>query len=108
MDQSPEQTHATLSAFFVAMSLYAEVEQKARDELEAIVGASWLPNRVDRERPPYVDAVVKEALRRHCGTPLLNLHFSTVLGPESSIETLGCNNTNRLSIYFGFLAGMLS
>ena len=59
------------------MSHYPEVQQKARAELDAVVGRSRLPTPVDRSRLPYVDAVVKEALRWHCATPLLIPHFST-------------------------------
>ncbi|TFK89697.1 cytochrome P450 [Polyporus arcularius HHB13444] len=71
------QTYATLCAFFVAMSLYLDVQQKARAELDGVVGPSGLPTQADRDNLPYVDAVIKETLRWHNATPLLIPHLST-------------------------------
>ncbi len=59
------------------MSLYPEVQQKARAELDAVVGPSRLPTQADRDNLPYVDAVIKETLRWHNATPLLIPHFCT-------------------------------
>ena len=77
MDQSSEQTHATLSAFFVAMSLFPEVQAKAREELDAVIGGSRLPTLADRDHLPYINAIVKETLRWHNAAPLLIPHYST-------------------------------
>jgi cytochrome P450 len=45
------------------MTLYPEVQAKAQAELDAVVGRDRLPTFADRERLPYIDAVLKEMLR---------------------------------------------
>ncbi|RPD62615.1 cytochrome P450 [Lentinus tigrinus ALCF2SS1-7] len=70
-------THATLCAFFVAMSLSPEVQTKARAELDNVVGPSRLPTLSDSDNLPYIDAIVKETLRWHNAAPLLIPHYST-------------------------------
>ncbi|KAI0715623.1 cytochrome P450 [Cerioporus squamosus] len=70
-------SHATLCAFFVAMSLSPEVQKKARIELDVIVGPSRFPTLADRANLPYIDAIVKETLRWHNAAPILIPHVST-------------------------------
>ncbi|KAI0721291.1 cytochrome P450 [Cerioporus squamosus] len=70
-------THASLCAFFLAMSLYPDVQKKAREELDAVVGSTRLPNVADRANLPYINAIVKETLRWHTVTPLSIPHVST-------------------------------
>ena len=45
------------------MSLYPEVQAKARQEIDRVVGRDRLPNLSDIDSLPYVSAVVLEALR---------------------------------------------
>ncbi|KAI0754765.1 cytochrome P450 [Daedaleopsis nitida] len=61
---------ASLCAFYLAMSLYPEVQRKGQAELNAIVGSSRLPTFADRKRLPYVNAIVKEVMRWHTAAPL--------------------------------------
>ena len=49
--------------FFMAMSLYPEVQQRAHKEIDRVIGTDRLPTFADRKNLPYVDAIVKEALR---------------------------------------------
>ncbi|KAI0693293.1 cytochrome P450 [Cerioporus squamosus] len=56
-------TYATLQTFFVAMALHPDVQKRAQAELDDIVGPDRLPNHGDRALLPYIDALVKEALR---------------------------------------------
>ncbi|KAF3136047.1 hypothetical protein TWF594_008019 [Orbilia oligospora] len=56
-------TVGTLSSFFLAMSLHPEVQRKAQEEVDRVVGAERLPDSHDRENLPYVDAVLSETLR---------------------------------------------
>ncbi|KAK6496027.1 hypothetical protein TWF481_002055 [Arthrobotrys musiformis] len=56
-------TVGTLRSFFLAMSLYPEVQRKAQEEIDRVVGADRLPDPHDRENLPYVDAVLSETLR---------------------------------------------
>ncbi|KAI0721292.1 cytochrome P450 [Cerioporus squamosus] len=86
------QTHASLCSFFLAMSLYPSVQEKARKELDAVVGSTRLPDLRDRANLPYINAIVKETLRWHIVAPLSLPHVSTaddvydgVFIPEGSI-----------------------
>ncbi|KAG6328298.1 hypothetical protein ID866_10791 [Astraeus odoratus] len=71
----------TLSAilvFFLAMMLYSEVQTKAQEEIDRVVGYDRLPDFSDRENLPYIGAIVLETLRWH---PILLLglpHTTTV------------------------------
>ncbi|TFK80093.1 cytochrome P450 [Polyporus arcularius HHB13444] len=62
--------YATLQRFFVAMSLYPDVQKRAQAELDRVVGRNRMPEAEDRDRLPYVNAVVKETLRWHTAVPL--------------------------------------
>ena len=72
-----EQTFSTLCGFFLAMSLYPEVQRKAQAELDAVVGPGRFPEPEDLDQLPYVSAVIKEALRWHHPAPLGLPHVST-------------------------------
>nr|VWO95115.1 N/A [Ganoderma boninense] len=67
---------AALQSLFPALSLHPEVQQKARAELDGVVGPDRLPTFADRDALPYVDAVVKELLRWHSAVPLGIAHTS--------------------------------
>ena len=61
-------------SFFLAMAIHPEVQRKAQAELDLVVGPSRLPDHSDREALPYVNAIVKEALRWQNVTPLGVVH----------------------------------
>ncbi|TFY79510.1 hypothetical protein EWM64_g4501 [Hericium alpestre] len=63
MGGGADSTVAAISASFLAMTLYPDVQHKAQAELDAVVGNDRLPTFRDRERLPYLDALVKEVLR---------------------------------------------
>jgi cytochrome P450 len=52
------------------MTLYPEVQHKAQEELDRVVGSSRLPTFEDRGNLPYIDAIVKETFRWHPLAPL--------------------------------------
>ena len=54
-----------MGAFFFAMAVSPEVQKKAQQELDAVVGTGRLPGFSDRPSLPYVNALVKELLRWH-------------------------------------------
>ena len=69
---------SALCSFFLAMLLYPDVQKKAQAELDRVVGNDRLPNFNDRERLPYIDALVKETLRWN---PVVPLCKNTFIGP---------------------------
>ncbi|KAJ6611718.1 cytochrome P450 [Mycena sp. CBHHK59/15] len=56
-------TVAAISTFFLAMALFPNVQAKAQDELDRVVGRGRLPHVADRASLPYVDAIMTECLR---------------------------------------------
>ncbi|KAK2003327.1 cytochrome P450 [Colletotrichum falcatum] len=64
-------TSATsIHAFVLAMILFPEVQKKAQREIDTVVGGDALPQFADRDRLPYVSALVKETLRWFPVAPL--------------------------------------
>ena len=59
------------------MSVYPNIQKKAREELDAVVGPNRLPTLADRAKLPYVNAIMKETLRWHTATPMALAHVST-------------------------------
>lgn len=56
-------TAIALTAFTWAMIKFEHVQRKAQEEIDRVVGTDRLPTFEDREKLPYIDALVKEALR---------------------------------------------
>lgn len=52
-----------MSVFVLAMLLYPDVLRKAQDEIDAVVGRDRLPAFGDKNKLPYIRALVKEVLR---------------------------------------------
>ncbi|KAI9058207.1 cytochrome P450 [Trametes sanguinea] len=61
---------STLQGFFVAMSLYPDVQSKAQAELDAVVGRHRFPDFEDQKSLLYINAIIKEVLRWHTALPL--------------------------------------
>ncbi|KAL4246392.1 cytochrome P450 family protein [Abortiporus biennis] len=58
-------TLATISSFILAMILYPDVQRKAQKQIDEIIGRDRLPKFEDREKLPYIDAILLETLRWH-------------------------------------------
>ncbi|KAI0321419.1 cytochrome P450 [Amylostereum chailletii] len=67
-------TVSIIYAYFLAMCLYPEVQQKAHDEIDMVVGKARFPSFGDRPRLLYVEAICKELLRWHAVVPLAVPH----------------------------------
>ncbi|KAJ5924644.1 hypothetical protein N7466_008831 [Penicillium verhagenii] len=63
-------TVSALEGLFLAMMLFPDVQRKAQEELDRVFGGPALPTVEDRARLPYINAIVKEALRWHVVAPL--------------------------------------
>ncbi|KAI0788694.1 cytochrome P450 [Abortiporus biennis] len=56
-------TVSALGTFFLAMTLFPEVQKKAQEEIDRVVGTGRLPNFSDQSSLPYVEAVIREVSR---------------------------------------------
>lgn len=59
------------------MALFPDVQRKAQQELDAVLGGDRLPQCEDRDNLPYVNALVKEVFRWHPVAPMGVPHVST-------------------------------
>ncbi|KAG2363068.1 cytochrome P450 [Suillus spraguei] len=58
-----ETSAALLTSFILAMALYPEVQKHAQAEIDAVVGQDQFPAFKDREKLPYISALIQELLR---------------------------------------------
>ncbi|TDL26388.1 cytochrome P450 [Rickenella mellea] len=65
-----ETVESTLRTFGIAMMLNPSVQARAQAELDAYLDGQRLPTLHDREKLPYVEAVMMEVLRWQPSTPL--------------------------------------
>ena len=66
-----------MTTFFLAMVLHPQVQLKAREEIDRVVGDNRLPTVRDRENLPYIEAVLKEVFRFHPIAPMGLPHLVT-------------------------------
>jgi cytochrome P450 len=59
------------------MALFPDVQRKAQEEIDRVVGTHRLPSFGDRENLPYLDAIVQEVLRWHPVAPMGIPHMTT-------------------------------
>ncbi|TCD68003.1 hypothetical protein EIP91_011672 [Steccherinum ochraceum] len=62
-------TISAVSTFFLAMTLYPEVQVKAQEEIDRVIGPDRLPTCADRESLLYVSGVLRETIRWHTPIP---------------------------------------
>ena len=59
-----------MHGFFLIMLLWPDKQRKAQEEIDRVVGNDRLPDFNDRERLPYIEAVLKECMRLHTAVPM--------------------------------------
>ena len=64
------QSNATLVTFVYLMMNHPEIQRHAQAEIDRVVGRQRLPDFEDRLSLPYVDAVLRETMRRHPVAPI--------------------------------------
>ncbi|EGR50169.1 uncharacterized protein TRIREDRAFT_3121 [Trichoderma reesei QM6a] len=71
-------TVAALSSFILAIVLFPEVQQRAQEELDSLLGTcpERLPRFEDQERLPYTSALVTEVLRWYGIVPISTPHMA--------------------------------
>ncbi|KAH6904896.1 cytochrome P450 [Coprinopsis sp. MPI-PUGE-AT-0042] len=72
-----ETTAAVMAWFFLAMTTNPEVQRKAQEEIDNVVGHDRMPDFKDYESMPYVRAIVREILRWRPVDPIGLQHQST-------------------------------
>ncbi|KJA21663.1 hypothetical protein HYPSUDRAFT_687524 [Hypholoma sublateritium FD-334 SS-4] len=70
-------TVSSIGTFFHAMTLFPDIQQRAKQEIDAVVGCEQLITYKDRLLLPYVEAVFREILRWRPVVPLSISHAST-------------------------------
>ncbi|KAE8348889.1 cytochrome P450 [Aspergillus coremiiformis] len=69
-------TASAVTTFFLVMALFPEVQRKAQEEIDRVVGTTRLPGFQDRENLPYINAIIKEVLRYNPVLPMGIAHAS--------------------------------
>ncbi|KAG6232048.1 hypothetical protein E4U25_006867 [Claviceps purpurea] len=69
-------TVSSVSSFILAMILYPEVQRRAQQEIEEVVGGERLPGFEDRDHLPYMNAVIKETYRWMPVVPIGTTHVA--------------------------------
>ncbi|CAE6414749.1 unnamed protein product [Rhizoctonia solani] len=67
-------TISTLMMFLLAMVLHPEVQKKAQEELDSVIGSARLPTFEDRAQLGYIERMVQETLRWGPVTPIALPH----------------------------------
>jgi cytochrome P450 len=65
------------ASFFLAMVLSPDIQAKAQDEIDRVVGRNRLPSFVDKSSMPYISCVVWECFRWNPPLPMAAPHFVT-------------------------------
>lgn len=63
-------TVGTGHALFMALAMYPEVQRKAHEEIDRVIGKDRLPLVSDREQLPYITAICRETVRWHTALPI--------------------------------------
>ncbi|EXJ70408.1 uncharacterized protein A1O5_06476 [Cladophialophora psammophila CBS 110553] len=63
LEGGSDTTSSTMYAFMLAMIVFQDVQKKAQEEIDNVVGPDRLPNVDDYSKLPYIRCCVKETLR---------------------------------------------
>ncbi|KAK0494628.1 cytochrome P450 [Armillaria luteobubalina] len=69
-----ETTSGTLTWFVLAMTIYTDVQKRAHEEIDAVVGRDRLPTFSDVDRLPFIQAIIRETLRWNPVSPISSPH----------------------------------
>ncbi|KAK7446309.1 hypothetical protein VKT23_014515 [Stygiomarasmius scandens] len=76
-----ETTSSTLMWFMYCMLLFPNIQAKAQEELDRVVGKSRLPSFTDAKHLPYIWAIIKEILRWRPPVPIGVPHATVAVRP---------------------------
>jgi cytochrome P450 len=61
---------SAIYGLFLAFTMYPDVQRRAQEEVDRVIGAERLPGLADRDKLEYIDAVVKEVHRWNIVGPI--------------------------------------
>jgi hypothetical protein len=94
-----------MTAFFLALVLYPQVQRRAQAELDDVVGRDRLPTFDDRPRLPYIEAFCKELMRWQMVTPMGMIRIFPRVPSIGMIERRPSglpHSSNRDDVYKGY------
>ena len=65
-----DSTNALITSFILVMTLYPEIQQRAQEEIDCVVGTQRLPAIGDRANLPYLECIIREVYRWNPASPL--------------------------------------
>ena len=88
-------TSSFLQSLILALVAYPEVQGKARQEIDRVIGTGRVPNINDWNDLPYIQAIVKEA------SMSLHVMQAICLGSSSLVDASvpPCSTTSRSSCF---------
>ncbi|KAH8804286.1 cytochrome P450 [Flagelloscypha sp. PMI_526] len=84
MSAGGETAPVITNVFLWAMCLHPEPQKKAQAEIDAIIGSERLPNTADKDRLPYLRALINEIMRWY----LVNFSFFPTIGLISFLQQI--------------------
>jgi cytochrome P450 len=63
LEAGSDTTSSTLYGFILALLVWPEVQKKAQEEIDRVVGPNRLPTIEDYDQLPYIRSCIKESLR---------------------------------------------
>ncbi|TDL20291.1 putative CyP450 monooxygenase [Rickenella mellea] len=69
-------TVSAMSTFVLAMTLHPDIQRRAQQTIDLLLGGERLPEYSDRPYLPYIDAILKETIRWQSVLPLAVPHVS--------------------------------
>ena len=60
-----------MKLFFLMMARHPDIQKRAQDEVDTIIGENRIPNATDRPFLPYINCIIKELLRFNPVVPLV-------------------------------------
>jgi len=103
-----ETTSGVMAWWMLAMVTYPDIQKRAQEELDSVVGQTRIPTFADLPHLPYIRAMVKEALRWRPVDPLGLPHLSTeddwyngMFIPKGSMIVANVWNLNQNAEIYG-------
>ncbi|XP_050460249.1 probable cytochrome P450 303a1 [Cataglyphis hispanica] len=95
-----ETTSKALGFTFLYLILFPQVQKKAHEEIDKVLGRDRFPTLADRSRMPYIQAVVLESLRMFMGrtlnVPHRALKDTSIVGHKIPKDTMLIVNFNNM------------